>query len=98
MTNSLQRYLGFVVLVSATAVLIAQTSPDTAASKKVVQKKATVVQSDPGERAFQSNCSRCHYAPESLPPRITGTVVRHMRVRANLSAKDERLILSYFNP
>lgn len=53
---------------------------------------------EPAERAFQSNCSRCHYAPESLSPRITGTVVRHMRVRANLSAEEERLILSYLNP
>jgi len=33
-----------------------------------------------------------------LNPRITGTVIRHMRVRANLSASDERDILKYFNP
>jgi curli biogenesis system outer membrane secretion channel CsgG len=56
------------------------------------------VHQEPAERAFQANCSRCHYAPESLSPRITGTVVRHMRVRANLSAEEERLILSYLNP
>lgn len=51
-----------------------------------------------GERAFKANCSRCHYAPDALNPRITGTVIRHMRVRANLSAADERAILHYLNP
>ena len=54
--------------------------------------------SDPGERAFQMNCSRCHSAPEQLPASISGTVVRHMRVRANLSAEDEKAILHYLTP
>ena len=53
---------------------------------------------DPGERKFQANCSRCHDAPEQLSPRITGTVLRHMRVRASLSAEDERDILRYLAP
>ncbi len=53
---------------------------------------------DRGERAFNANCSRCHQPPESLNPRITGTVVRHMRVRANLSAQDEQDILRFLNP
>lgn len=53
---------------------------------------------DPGERKFQANCSRCHNAPEQLSPRISGTVVRHMRVRALLSAEDERDILRYLAP
>ncbi len=53
---------------------------------------------DPGERKFQQNCSRCHNAPQELPTRITGTVVRHMRVRASLSAEDERDILRYLAP
>jgi cytochrome c5 len=61
-------------------------------------KRTPATHSDPAERAFQANCNRCHYAPETLSPRITGTVVRHMRLRANLSAEDERLILSYLNP
>lgn len=51
-----------------------------------------------GERAFRQNCSRCHNAPESFPPQISGTIVRHMRVRANLSHEDERAILKFLNP
>lgn len=53
---------------------------------------------DPGERAFQEQCSRCHDAPEALPRRVTGAVVLHMRVRANLTAQQERDILNFLAP
>jgi cytochrome c5 len=53
---------------------------------------------DPGERVFLANCSRCHQAPMSLSPRITGTVVMHMRTRARLSREDERLLLKFLAP
>jgi cytochrome c5 len=51
-----------------------------------------------GERIFQQQCSRCHAAPESFSPRISGTVVRHMRVRASLSQSDEQKLLRFLNP
>lgn len=51
-----------------------------------------------GERIFDQNCSRCHNAPQGFPPAISGTIVRHMRVRASLSKKDEEALLRFFNP
>jgi cytochrome c5 len=66
--------------------------------KKTQQKKAAVAHQDPAVRVFQTHCSRCHSAPETLSPSLTGTVARHMRVRANLTAEEERLIYSFFNP
>ena len=53
---------------------------------------------NPGEKKFRQNCSRCHSAPDELSPRIAGTVLMHMRVRASLSAADERDILRYLAP
>ena len=53
---------------------------------------------DEGERIFQQNCSRCHTAPEGFSPRISGTIVRHMRVRASLSKHEEEELLRFFNP
>ena len=53
---------------------------------------------NPGEKKFRQNCSRCHNAPDELHPRIAGTVLMHMRVRASLSAADERDILRYLAP
>jgi cytochrome c5 len=90
--DSLHRIGAISLLLAASISLTAQT-PSPASGKK-----PATIHNNPGERAFKANCSRCHYAPESLSPRITGTVIRHMRVRANLSAEDERLILHYLNP
>ncbi len=48
-----------------------------------------------GEKRFQTNCGRCHLAPQKFPPRAMATIVRHMRVRAMLTDEDMRLILRY---
>ena len=54
-------------------------------------------QSD-GQTIFEQNCARCHNPPDGFSPRISGTIVRHMRVRASLSAHDEQELLRFFNP
>lgn len=51
-----------------------------------------------GEQVFMRNCSRCHQPPMSISPRITGTVIMHMRVRARLSREDQKLLLKYLAP
>jgi mono/diheme cytochrome c family protein len=51
-----------------------------------------------GEKRFEQNCGRCHTPPEDLSPREARAVLRQMRVRALLSAEDERLILKYIAP
>jgi len=63
-------------------------------------KKATIQnsQASEGAKKFEENCSRCHAAPEGFSPRISGTIVRHMRVRASLSKKDTEAILKFLNP
>lgn len=48
-----------------------------------------------GERRYHANCGRCHAAPQKFPPRMMATVLRHMRVRATITAEDQRLILFY---
>jgi cytochrome c5 len=69
---------------------------NTQATSKPAQQATAVT--NPGERAFQANCGRCHNPPEQLNPRITGTVLRHMRVRALLSPQDEHDIVKYLAP
>jgi cytochrome c5 len=51
-----------------------------------------------GEQVFEQNCSRCHNAPQGFSPRISGTIIRHMRVRASLSKEDEQALLRFLNP
>ena len=48
-----------------------------------------------GEKRFRANCGRCHAAPQKFPPRMMGTIIRHMRVRATITDEDMRLVLFY---
>jgi cytochrome c5 len=65
------------------------------ASKTAKASAKLAASNDPGEKKFQQNCSRCHYAPQELSPRISGTVVMHMRFFASLSDADEKAIVHY---
>ena len=80
-------------LASATAALKSESSPsghDQSATLRTAQPT--------GEEVFKANCGRCHVPPMSISPRITGTVIMHMRTRARLSRQDEQLLLKYMAP
>ena len=51
-----------------------------------------------GEKVYKTQCGRCHNPPEDISPREVRAVVRQMRVRAMLTAEDEKLLLRYFAP
>jgi cytochrome c5 len=90
----------FAILSLSTFCLRIAARPQTPAP---AQKSHTLSQSrakssQEGERRFQANCGRCHNPPDSLSPREVKAVLQHMRVRAMLSAEDERLILKYLAP
>jgi cytochrome c5 len=76
------------------------TSPKTPRQPAGSTKSAAAAkpQESEGQRVFQQNCSRCHNAPEGFSPSISGTIVRHMRVRASLSQHDEQELLHFMNP
>ena len=88
--------LAFIVI--SLGSMLAQAQSTSAQPSSKTAPSARQASANAGERKFQANCSRCHNAPEQLSPRIVGTVVRHMRVRASLSAQDERDILKYLAP
>ena len=83
------------------AVAMAQTTNKSAANgakPEANQSSAASSSGNEGEKRFQTNCSRCHNAPETLSPREVRAVVRHMRVRAMLTAEDEKLIMEFLAP
>jgi cytochrome c2 len=87
------------------AVLLAALRPggasraqSTAQRNKVTLTQQSTKEQEDGEKKFQQNCSRCHNAPEGFTPRISGTIIRHMRVRASLSKQDAEAILRFLNP
>jgi hypothetical protein len=61
-------------------------------------KATTARPQNQGERIFAVNCGRCHQPPMSIPPRVTGTIIIHMRTRARLSREDEQALLKFMAP
>jgi len=51
-------------------------------------------QLDPDE-AYKNTCMRCHTSTQQYSPRMTKTIVMHMRVRANLTQEEAQAILKY---
>lgn len=65
---------------------------------KIDPQKAQSAAADRGQQVFNQNCARCHNSPEGFSPSISGTISRHMRVRAGLSEDDYKALLKFFNP
>ena len=91
------------VLLLAAGPLSSQTSDANSAAPNANQKPAKVkvvhtTQPRDGQQVFAENCERCHNAPQGFSPSISGTVIKHMRVRANLSKEDEQALMRFFNP
>ena len=95
------KHLVLMTSVISSTLVLAQTSPapkPAGTAAKPAAKAARTNQPDVGQRKFDANCGRCHSFPEQLSPSLTGTAVRHMRVRANLSAEDAKDILRFLAP
>lgn len=66
--------------------------------QKTDPQKSQGADTDRGQEVFHQNCSRCHNEPEGFSPTISGTVAKHMRVRAGLSDEDYKALLKFLNP
>lgn len=77
---------------------VRKTPPAHASDKESAPPRQSETHPSNGQRVFEQNCSRCHADPDGFSPRISGTVARHMRVRASLSKKDEQDLLRFLNP
>jgi cytochrome c5 len=88
-------------LVLAAAFLAVEASPKPVNDKATASAGNRGTQDDTsrlqGEKRFRANCGRCHLAPPKFAPRMTATIVRHMRVRAAITDEDARLILRYMS-
>jgi mono/diheme cytochrome c family protein len=103
--QQLLRYATVVALLGMSIAGAAQTQQSTPAQKNQQAAKQQSTATHPnnqkpseGQRIFEQNCARCHTPPDGFSPRISGTIVLHMRVRAALSAHDEQELLRFFNP
>lgn len=98
--NAKHLTLAFILLTSSAAFAqaVKQDRPFIQQASKDHPQTQPVQHEDAGTRIFQQNCSRCHNTPEGFSPRISGTVLRHMSVRASLSMRDKQELLRFLNP
>ena len=66
-----------------------------AATPAAKAKQEKPVRDVDGDAAYKANCARCHAAPRKFSERQTGTIMQHMRVRANLTEEETNAILKY---
>lgn len=92
--------LFFLILLAffLTAAIRGTANPQQAKSSPPQTAPAKVDEGEEGEKRFVANCGRCHQPPQDISPREVKAVLRHMRVRAMLTAEDERLILKFLAP
>ena len=89
---------GLLLLAATAAMGQTTSSPPQQPPSKPSAQAVHATNSDRGQQVFDQNCSRCHNTPEGFPPTISGTIARHMRVRANLSDADYKALLRFLNP
>jgi cytochrome c5 len=89
--------VGLLLAAGVSCALCASPRP---AGQNATKARPSTAQADGpgGEQLFEIHCVRCHRPPEELSPREAKAVLRHMRVRATLSAEDEQKILKYLAP
>ena len=76
----------------------ARQEPQKAKDSHPASHVSAKAQPSEGDVIFHQHCAGCHNAPEGFSPRISGTVIRHMRVRVGLSEHDEQELLRFLNP
>jgi hypothetical protein len=96
--------LGFAIIAAAFYMLagVFVSGADTASTNTVASAKQDTKEKKPakkltGAELYAINCNRCH--PERYPTEFNSaqwkTVMMHMRVRANLPAKQAKEVLKY---
>lgn len=96
MRSNLKWVFAFILMAALIPVLAQTSAPNPSRkAKETGVAQGRLAQMAHGQEVFEQNCSRCHNPPRAIPPQITGTILRHMRVRASLSAADEKALLRF---
>lgn len=69
--------------------------PATKVAAKSSPSKSKVVKPLSGDLTYRANCTRCHVEPRRFSERKTATILRHMRVRGNLTEAEAEAILRF---
>ena len=48
-----------------------------------------------GEQVYKNNCNRCHITIRTYPETMSRSIVRHMRIKAQLTKPEADAVLKY---
>lgn len=65
------------------------------ASKESATKRKNIRKNFSPDDVYKSNCTRCHAEVPKYDVRREKTILRHMRVRANLTGDEAKALLEY---
>jgi len=85
------------LVVAAATTLIEAKEPAKPSQVNAAAQGPSTNKSDRGQKVFAENCSRCHNAPQGFSTHISGTIARHMRVRASLSEEDYKALRKFLS-
>ena len=68
---------------------------NTTSQQREKTKKLHLPPNFSADDAYKQNCTRCHAEVPKLDPKRSNTIMRHMRVRANLTKDEAQAILDY---
>lgn len=83
------------LITGVTVSAVGQTSTPAPASQTTSRGAAGEPSRISPDQAYRANCLRCHSELPKLDPRAMKTVLRHMRIRANMPPDEARAVLAY---
>jgi mono/diheme cytochrome c family protein len=86
------------VVIAGTATFAQMKDTAQQSQQRTKPQDTRTVNPDRGQQVFNQNCSRCHNTPEGFSPHISGSIARHMGVRAGLGDADYKALLRFLNP
>lgn len=83
--------------IAATLLLLGCQTEPSGAAHGGQQASLTAFQGKPGAQLWAESCNRCHNyrSPSSYSDAQWSVAMHHMRVRANLTAEEEKKILAF---
>ena len=92
--------LAFVTLSFGLAIAASPRQQNQQAEKPIAAATAThgakpATQKLNADQLYKINCTRCHSEVPKMDTRQTATIMRHMRVRANIPQDDAQAIFEY---
>lgn len=93
----MKRKLALLILLGLLVFTLGVAARAATQQERPAPRKQTAARALTPDQLYKANCTRCHSELPRVSERASVTVLRHMRVRANLTSAETKAILQYLN-